>query len=194
MQFFHELEIPACEPVVQGEYKNAFGVTRNCMLITKEVTGAVQLDKFIEELDQTEEPQDLKDALRQQISDSIAKSLRKIHDAHFFHEDLKWRNILVRRVGEKREIAEVFWIDCPNGNFSKPDSIKARHGVIKDLATLDHLAWRKCTLEERMSFLSLYSGMTVEDPALQVLADKVVKYRKYKADRRARIRAKLRAR
>jgi len=182
LKFFHELGIPACVPMAQGEYRNFFGIARNCMIITEEVTGTTQLDHFIAELESSDEPEDLKKSLRKQIIESIAENLRKIHDQQFYHDDLKWRNVLVRRVGEKGEKVEVYWIDCPNGYFDKTGGMRGQHGVVKDVATLDHLAWRNCPLEERMYFLSCYTGMNLDDPKLQEFADQVVDYRKRKLD------------
>ncbi|WP_435893773.1 lipopolysaccharide kinase InaA family protein [Oceaniferula spumae] len=182
LKFFHELGIPACQPILQGEYRNVFGIARNCMIITEEVTGTTQLDHFIKKLEAGDDPEDVKKAIRRQIIESIAENTRKIHDHRFFHDDLKWRNVLVRRVGERGEKVEVFWIDCPNGYFDKTGGIRGKHGRIKDLATLDHLGWRMCPLEERMYFLSCYSGLALDDPALAELGEEVVEYRKRKLD------------
>lgn len=182
LKFFHELGIPACEPMAQGDYRHWFGVPRNCMIITREVTGSKQLDQFIEELDASDAPESLKVDLRRQIIESIAANLKKIHDRNFFHDDLKWRNVLVRRVGERDERVEVFWIDCPNGYFDRTGGLRSKHGVIKDVATLDHLAWRNCTDEERMYFLSLYTGFSLDDPQLKEFGRKVVEYRMSRLD------------
>lgn len=181
LKYFHELGIPACEPMVQGEYRNVFGIARNCMIITKEVTGTTQLDHFIKDLENSDESRDRKDDLRRQIIESIAKSTKKIHENRFYHDDLKWRNVLVRRVGEQNDRVEVYWIDCPNGYFDR-GGVRGDHGKIKDLATLDHLGWRMCPLEERMYFLSCYSGLALNDPKLEELGQEVVEYRKRKLD------------
>ncbi|MBM1134890.1 hypothetical protein JO972_01310 [Verrucomicrobiaceae bacterium 5K15] len=182
LKFFQKLGIPVCVPMVQGEYRNAFGIPRNCMIITLEVTGASQLDHFIASLEESDEPSEVKADLRRQIIESIATNLRKIHDEHFYHDDLKWRNVLVRRVGEQGEKVEVFWIDCPNGYFDKTGGMRSQHGIVKDVATLDHLAWRNCSLEERLYFLSCYLGLEIDDPKLRDFADEVVEYRKKKLD------------
>lgn len=180
LKFFHELGIPACVPMAQGEYRNFLGIARNCMIITEEVTGTTQLDHFISELEESNEPVEVKKDLRRKIIESIAGNLRKIHDRKFYHDDLKWRNVLVRRTGVDK--VEVFWIDCPNGYFDKTGGLRSQYGVIKDVATLDHLAWRNCPLDERMYFLSRYTGMDLDDPKLQEFADQVVDYRKRKLD------------
>lgn len=177
LKFFRELGIPACEPIVQGEYRNGIGIARNCLLMTRELTGTEQLDVFIDQLALSEESESMKAMLRRQIIDSIAGSLRKIHARKFFHADLKWRNVLVRRVGEGGARVEVFWIDCPNGYFDRTGGFRCQHGKIKDLATMDYRAKDHCTREERLYFLSVYSGLSLEDPALKDLGEQVVDYR-----------------
>ena len=74
LKFFHQLGIPACEPMVQGEYRNNLGIARNCMIITKEIPGTKQLNHFIRDLEAGDESQALKDSLRRQIIESVAKN------------------------------------------------------------------------------------------------------------------------
>ena len=45
------------------------------------------------------------------VSRQIAKATRLMHDQHFTHNDLKWRNLLVD------DQPLVYFIDCPNGAF-----------------------------------------------------------------------------
>lgn len=182
LKFFHQLGISACEPIVQGVYRNAFGIARNCMLMTREVTGTMQLDDFIDALEASDTPTELKADIRRQILTCLARDLKKIHDRRFYHDDFKWRNILVRRTGASGETAEVFWIDCPNGYFDRTGGIRGKHGTIKDLATCDYDARKRATFEERMLFLSLYSGYDLDSPDLAALAEEVVAYRKLKID------------
>lgn len=185
LQFFNKLGIPACEPIAQGEVRTAWGLLTNCILVTREVTGSEQLDVFMDELDSSDEDQAVKDKMRHQIIESIATNLRKIHDEHFYHTDLKWRNILVRRVEEQgQKKVEVFWIDCPNGYIDWSRFIRRKHGVIKDIATLDHLAHKRCSDQERLHFLSVYSGFDLNSHELRDLAEKVLLYRKQKGKRR----------
>jgi len=182
LQFFHQLGIPACEPILQGVYRNVFGVARNCMLITREVTGTQQLDDFMDCLEASSDSDEMKVDIRRQIVTSLAQNLRKIHDQKFYHDDFKWRNILVRRVGECRETAEVFWIDCPNGYFDRTGGLRGKLGKIKDLATLDYDARKRSSQDERLLFLSLYSGLEIRSTEFESLANQVVEYRKRKID------------
>ncbi len=180
--FFHKIGIPACEPIAQGEYRNFLGIPRNCMIITREIMGAKQLDHFVRDLELDDLSSETKLLIRRNIIKSLAHNTKKIHDHNFYHDDLKWRNILVRYVAGGNYDVEIFWIDCPNGYFDKTGGLRQNHGVIKDIATLDHLAWRNCTKDERKYFLSCYLGCCVTDTQLAELADAVIEYRKRKLD------------
>ena len=182
LNFFHKLGIPACEPIARGEYRNVLGIPRNCMIITREITGAKQLDHFIRDLEADSLPDDIKMGIRRQIIESLAAGARKIHSENFYHDDLKWRNILVRHSAGDDHTVEVFWIDCPNGYFDQTGGLRKKHGVIKDVATLDHLAWRNCSEEERKYFISCYLGCSMESAELAEFANDVVEYRKLKLD------------
>lgn len=182
LRFFRELGIPACEVIAQGEIRNRFGIIRNCLIITREIPGCRPLDVFIDELESSDEDIDIKADLRRQILISLVTNLRLIHQHGFYHKDLHWRNILVRRVGDRGENAELFWIDCPSGYFDRTGGLCRNHGVVRDLATLDHMACQKCSTEERLHFLSEYVGKAPDDPELVELGRQVVDYRKRKFD------------
>jgi hypothetical protein len=57
---------------------------------------------------------------------------RTMHDHRFTHNDLKWRNLLID------DQAQLFLIDCPNGDFWRGFWLKYR--ITKDLACLDKVA------------------------------------------------------
>lgn len=182
LKFFRELGIPACEPMIQGEYRSGWGLLKNCLIVTREIEGTERLDRFIPELEAGSDPEEVKQSIRRQIIESLAASARKIHGRQFYHEDLKWRNVLVRRVGEEGKEVEVFWIDCPNGYFDRTGGLRRKHGVVKDVATLDHLAWRNCTDEERRYFLSCYLGVPEDSEEIKRFGEQVVAYRKRRLD------------
>ena len=182
LRFFRELGIPACEPLVQGEYRNALGLVMNCMIITREIVGTERLDRFIPKLEAGPDSEEMKCGIRRQIIESLAKNVAKMHARGFYHEDMKWRNVLVRRVGDGGTEVETFWIDCPNGYFDRTGGLRRKHGVVKDVATLDHVAWKTCTDEERRYFLSCYLGAPEESEEVQRFGDEVVAYRKRRLD------------
>ena len=84
------------------------------------------------------------------ISRQLARATRALHDHHFAHNDLKWRNLLVN------EQAELFLIDCPTGSFWWGPFLRYR--VIKDLACLDKVASKVLTRSQRLRFFLQYRG------------------------------------
>ncbi|MDB4491441.1 lipopolysaccharide kinase InaA family protein [bacterium] len=107
-----------------------------------------------------------------EVRDGIIKELagqtRVLHKQRFFHQDLKWRNLLVN------EAYQLWWIDCPSGHFGR-FPWRLTHGRMKDLATLDILGKDRCTPEERRLFLSVYLG-TQDEGILERWARMVVNY------------------
>ena len=82
------------------------------------------------------------------VSRQLARATRTLHDHHFTHNDLKWRNLLVN------EHAELFFIDCPTGAFWWGPLLHYR--VIKDLACLDKIAKYKLSRSQRLRFYLQY--------------------------------------
>ena len=73
-----------------------------------------------------------------------------MHDHHFTHNDLKWRNLLVNPA------AELFLIDCPSGSFWWGPALRYR--IIKDLACLDKVAKQHLSRTQRLRFYLQYRG------------------------------------
>jgi hypothetical protein len=67
-----------------------------------------------------------------------------MHDARFFHNDLKWRNILV----EEKNPPHVFFIDCPAGG--RRVKWRSRRCLVKDLACLDKVGKYTLTRTQRL--------------------------------------------
>ncbi len=84
------------------------------------------------------------------ISQQLAKITRTLHDHHFTHNDLKWRNLLVNPA------AELFLIDCPCGSFWWGPVLRYR--IIKDLACLDKVAKQQLSRTQRLRFYLQYRG------------------------------------
>ena len=84
------------------------------------------------------------------VSRQLAASTRVMHDHHFTHNDLKWRNLLVN------EKAELFFIDCPTGSFWWGPLLRYR--IVKDLACLDKVAKRVLSRTQRLRFYLQYRG------------------------------------
>ena len=84
------------------------------------------------------------------ISQQVAEITRRMHDHHFVHNDLKWRNLLVDQAGQ------VFLIDCPSGAFWWGPLLRYR--IDKDLACLDKVASKVLTRSQRLRFYLQYRG------------------------------------
>lgn len=84
------------------------------------------------------------------VSRQLASATRALHDHHFTHNDLKWRNLLV----DDQE--RLFFIDCPTGAFWWGPLLRRR--ITKDLACLDKVAKYKLTRSQRLRFYLQYRG------------------------------------
>ncbi len=85
-----------------------------------------------------------------QVSVQLAQASRTLHEHHFTHNDLKWRNLLVN------DQAELFLIDCPTGAFWWGPLLRYR--MVKDLACLDKVAKYHLSRTQRLRFYLQYRG------------------------------------
>ncbi|SDG58788.1 Lipopolysaccharide kinase (Kdo/WaaP) family protein [Pseudomonas benzenivorans] len=84
------------------------------------------------------------------VSRQLARATRTLHDHHFTHNDLKWRNLLVDDQGA------LFFIDCPTGAFWWGPLLRYR--IVKDLACLDKVAKYQLSRSQRLRFYLQYRG------------------------------------
>lgn len=84
------------------------------------------------------------------VSQQLAAATRALHDHHFTHNDLKWRNVLVNNQ------SELFIIDCPTGAFWWGPLLRYR--IVKDLACLDKVAKYTLSRTQRLRFYLQYRG------------------------------------
>lgn len=82
------------------------------------------------------------------VSAQLARHTRTLHDHHFTHNDLKWRNLLVDDAGT------LYLIDCPNGAFWW--GFMLRYRITKDLACLDKVAKYELSATQRLRFYLAY--------------------------------------
>lgn len=130
----------------------AWGMERRCgffergAMVTRELPNTRDLAAIVHQQDPL-----LGDASWvRRISQQVAALTRKMHDHHFVHNDLKWRNLLVD------EAEQVFLIDCPSGAFWWGPLLRYR--IDKDLACLDKVASQVLTRSQRLRFYLLYRG------------------------------------
>ena len=103
-------------------------VLRRAVLVTAEVTDAVDLEELLRKNELYQQGA----AAARRILTQVALAARKLHGSGFYHKDLKPRNILVRTTGSA---AELFFFDCPSGH--RPPRFLLRRGVVRDLAHLE---------------------------------------------------------
>ena len=115
---------------------------------------------------------------RDSIIDQLSHFTRAMHAQHFYHQDLKWRNILARIDGDQ---TELFWIDCPKGDFTRSTIHQSRR-ALKDCATLDKLGRLHCTKEERLRFVAGYLNQPIDAPEVATFAQAISRYRRKRFD------------
>lgn len=142
---FAKWGIPTAEVVAHGLERNGLAFGRGAM-ITRELPRTEDLSVLAERNDPRLSDRGWVDHLSRQL----AGHTRVMHDHHFAHNDLKWRNLLVDDQGT------LFFIDCPTGDFWR--GFMLRHRVIKDLACLDKVAKYHLSATQRLRFYLYYRG------------------------------------
>ncbi len=152
---FRSWGIPTATIVGYGLERRLGGFERGAM-ITEEIPHTMDLARMAKDRDPR-----LKDAdWVLKVSRQIAAITRIMHDRHFVHNDLKWRNLLVTEGADP----QVFLIDCPSGETWQGPFLRYR--IIKDLACLDKVAKYQLSRTQRLRFYHQYTGhrgLTPED-------------------------------
>ena len=104
------------------------------------------------------------------ILDTLAEATRTLHEAGFYHRDLKPRNILLR---QDASAPELYFFDCPSGH--RPPRFLLRRGIIRDLAHLEEGLHGHLRRIDMLYLYKRYRGrakLSVEDKTLarEVLA------------------------
>lgn len=145
LKCFGKWGIPTAQIVAYGLERKLGAFVRGA-LITRDLQGAEDLAALAQRRDARLSDPHWVDA----ISRQLARATRALHDHHFTHNDLKWRNLLVN------ESAELFLIDCPSGSFWWGPALRYR--IIKDLACLDKVAKQQLSRTQRLRFYLQYRG------------------------------------
>ncbi len=145
LQRFAKWGIATAEIVAYGKERRA-GVFARGALITREIVGTRDLAQIARR-----QPERFADrAWRETVFRQLAAATRTLHDHHFAHNDLKWRNLLVDESGK------LFLIDCPSGRFWWGPLLQYR--IVKDLACLDKKARETLSRTQRLRFYLQYAG------------------------------------
>ncbi|PAU60810.1 heptose kinase [Pseudomonas sp. PIC25] len=145
LQCFRKWGVPTA-PIVAWGLERKLGAFVRGALITRELGGTEDLALLAKRRD----PRLAEPRWVDGISRQLARATRTLHDHHFAHNDLKWRNLLVNEEGE------LFLIDCPTGAFWRGPLL--HHRVIKDLACLDKVAKYQLSRTQRLRFYLQYRG------------------------------------
>lgn len=145
LKHFAKWGIPTAPIVACGLERRAGAFVRGA-LITRELPATQDLALLARRKD----PRLGERAWVEQISVQLARATRTLHDHHFTHNDLKWRNLLVN------DRAELFFIDCPTGAFWWGPLLSYR--IVKDLACLDKVAKYQLSRTQRLRFYRQYRG------------------------------------
>jgi hypothetical protein len=148
---FEQLGIRTARRVACGEVRDWLGRLRWAFILTETIPKALTLTEFLQSV-ATREHNAVMD-LHQSLLHQLAGMARRAHDAGFYHQDLKWRNLLVTHTPGTDP--QLWWIDCPRGRFDRWSPWRT-HRRVKDLASLDKIAARVCTRSERVAFVRDY--------------------------------------
>ena len=174
---FSAIGIASPRVIAWGEQKNAIGKIVDDFIITEAIPDTQTLNEFMTTAC-PDRSQPVYCSRRDSIIDQLSRATRAIHSHHFYHQDLKWRNILARTDGDQ---TELFWIDCPKGDFTKSATHRTRQ-ALKDCATLDKLARLRCTQEERLRFVAGYLDHPIDAPEVATFAQAISNYRRNRFD------------
>lgn len=136
----------ATAPIVAFGLERQFGRFVRGALITRELSNTEDLGLLANNDDPRLQDRHWVDT----VSLQLARATRTLHEHHFTHNDLKWRNLLVN------DRVELFLIDCPTGTFWWGPLLRYR--IIKDLACLDKVAKYKLSRTQRLRFYLQYRG------------------------------------
>ena len=148
----HQLDIPAPELVAVAE-RRRFGMPTATLIVTREIPGTMNLYRFLRDIWMLL-PRAERRVLAGKLSAVLVEQLRTAHAHGFFHQDLKFRNLLVSLNSPD---PELYWIDAPRARVRR---WRKRRGMILDLSALARVAISVTSSFERMRFLRRYLGPT----------------------------------
>lgn len=158
LQYFWHLNIPAPKILAYGEDRPLLSEYRAGAYVMQAIPNVVPLSS----IEQYPELLDLR-PWRIALLKLIAGHVKTLHDEHFAHGDLYWRNILLAL----DETPKVYFIDCPQGNHYFGSRLS--YQKIRDLACLaknSHIFFSRTDL---LRFFLTYRGherVTLEDKRL----------------------------
>jgi len=148
LQWFHRMGIPTA-PLVAFGLERRFGLFQRGVLVTEALPGCLDLARMA----RRDHPRLGDGDWLRQVSDRLALITRRMHQARFCHNDLKWRNVLVEPDSDS---PAVYLIDCPTGRRWPFPFLGFRK--LKDLACLDKVGRKRLRRTQRLRFYLTYAG------------------------------------
>jgi len=184
---FTQLGIATSPLVAYGE-KRILSKTLRGVLVTEEVENALDLEEIA-----SKHSVILHDKKwYMETAKQLAQITAKLHGEKFCHNDMHWRNILVKNW---QTTPDVYLIDCPAGKYFFGRLLKYR--ILKDLANLDKNAHKYFTRTQRLRFFKYYrqvEKLTASDKNMiyDILKHKAHRIRRKQKQSRSCISALLR--
>ena len=170
----HKLNIPTLEVIALQE-KRRLGQLISACIITKAIENSCNLVEYATRIWNRLTIEERHKQYRE-IRRALCQQVQRAHGANFFHHDLHWRNILIRRSDTS---FEPVWIDCPRGRFRR--FLQRRYGQLVDFSCLAELAFCFLSKTERWRALSLF--LNENDQQIHRRLFREIEYRRRKSNR-----------
>lgn len=150
--WFNQTGLPSAPVVAYGE-ERFFFKTKRAFLITEGIENTQDLAHIANHSPYLFQQENWRAPLIQQC----ASILRFFHQNSFCHNDLHWRNILVKQSNDAHS-PQVYLIDCPFGRHLFGPLL--RYKIFKDLANIDKDAPNYFSKTQRLRFFYAYRNIT----------------------------------
>lgn len=120
----------------------------------------------------------------QTLLSNTANILSRLHQHHFCHNDLHWRNLLINC---QNNACDVFLIDCPSGHFMWGPFFKYKR--LKDLANLDKVAPNFLSQTQRLRFFKYYLKINKLSNVDKVMIQHIFLHKQKRIKRKSKLNA-----
>jgi tRNA A-37 threonylcarbamoyl transferase component Bud32 len=147
-RIMQQIGVPVPRVIAVGE-RRRFGGLIDAFIMTEGVAESETLEDYAKTHPQRDEAFI---GICQQLADIV----RGMHRAGFYHIDLQWRNVLVKRESGQGSV-RVFLIDCPRGGRRRLP-LRCWNGKMHDLAGLEKLGKVYLSPKERLRWFKAYNA------------------------------------
>ncbi len=180
--WFNHCKLPAARVVAYGEERFLLK-TKRAVLITESVDHTLSLAEIAEQ-----HPAYFKNKIwRDKLMQQSAAILRFFHQNRFCHNDLHWRNILIKDY-DSLEKLQIYLIDCPRGRRLTWPFLTYKK--FKDLANIDKKAPHYFSRTQRLRFILAYLGTERLRENDKTLVRTILKHKVHRVKRKSREKRK----